>query len=237
MIQNKIMLIYSQSLFAMTIFRNLIQDGTKFYYPVKDSFRRYLGKSVQIENTWVWSTQTVLELYDMEIHQKISLPNYQNLKTMVKRSADQKLWLRNFDARHGRIESGAVVKSRKGLIGIEGGKGICYQWEEKGQCSQGDRCSSRHETQRSCAKTQNTLPPRLLSQPYHEVELCQRREVSEAKVTLGPFFDNRADIIWEVPACERLANIDIRPNANSLKNETGCKAGDKRPFQGWWTTK
>ena len=39
------------------------------------------------------STQlkTVLELYDMDIHQKISMPNYQKLKTMVKRSIDQKL--------------------------------------------------------------------------------------------------------------------------------------------------
>ena len=35
--------------------------------------------------------KTVLELYDMEIHQKISMPNYQKLKTMVKRSVDQKL--------------------------------------------------------------------------------------------------------------------------------------------------
>ena len=40
--------------------------------------------------------KTVLELYDMEIHQKISVPNYQKLKTMVKRCADQKLRLRNF---------------------------------------------------------------------------------------------------------------------------------------------
>ena len=29
--------------------------------------------------------KTVLELYDMEIHQKISVPNYPKLKTMVKR--------------------------------------------------------------------------------------------------------------------------------------------------------
>ena len=49
--------------------------------------------------------KTVLELYDMEIYQKISVPNYQKLKTMVKRSIDQKLRLRNFDARHGRIFS------------------------------------------------------------------------------------------------------------------------------------
>ena len=59
--------------------------------------------------------KTVLELYDMEIHQKISIPNYQKLKTMVKRSIDQELRLRNFDARHDRIETGAVVESRRGL--------------------------------------------------------------------------------------------------------------------------
>ena len=47
--------------------------------------------------------KTVLELYDMEIHQKISMPNYQFLKTMVKRSIDQKLRLRNFDASTGKL--------------------------------------------------------------------------------------------------------------------------------------
>ena len=81
--------------------------------------------------------KTVLKLFDMEIHQKISTPNYQRLKTMVRRSIDQKLRLRNFDARHERIETGAVVKNRKGLSGVEGGKGLCYQWKEKGQCSKG----------------------------------------------------------------------------------------------------
>ena len=59
--------------------------------------------------------KTVVELYDMEIHQKISVPNYQQLKTMVKRRKDQKIRLRNFDARHGRIESRARVKESKGI--------------------------------------------------------------------------------------------------------------------------
>ena len=44
--------------------------------------------------------KTVLEMYDMEIHQKILMPSYQKLKTMVKRSKDQKLRLQNLDARH-----------------------------------------------------------------------------------------------------------------------------------------
>ena len=89
---------------------------------------------------------TVLELPDMEIHQKISLPNNQKLKTMVKRSFDQKLRSRNFDARHGRIETGAMVKNRKEPTGFEGGKGTCYEWKEKGQCSKGDKCSFWHES-------------------------------------------------------------------------------------------
>ena len=74
---------------------------------------------------------------------------------MVKRSLDQKLRLRNFDARHGRIETGAVVKSRKGITGVEGGKGTCYQWK-KDQCSQGDRCSFWHETHDRAQKPEHT---------------------------------------------------------------------------------
>ena len=44
-------------------------------------------------------------------------------------------------------------------------------------------------------KNQNTLPPHLPSQPHHEVDVCRGREVSEAKVTMGPLFDDRAGII------------------------------------------
>ena len=89
--------------------------------------------------------KTVLELHDMEIHQKISMPNYLMLKTMVKRSKDKKLRLRNFDARNERIETGAVVTNRRGLSGVERRQGFCYQRKAKGQCSRGDKCSFRHE--------------------------------------------------------------------------------------------
>ena len=122
------------------------------------------------------------------------MPGCQKLKTMVKRRKDQKLRLQNFDARHGRIETGAVVKNRKGLSGVEGGRGICYQWKEK--------ASVRKETNAVSGmrativlKNQTTKPPHLPSPRCHEVEVWRGREVSEAKVTMGPFFDNRADII------------------------------------------
>ena len=135
-----------------------MQDGTKFYclcqkFQKSDDILESLYKLRIREFAQL---KTVLQLYDMEIHQKMAVPNYQKLKTMVKRRKDQKPRLRNFDAWYGRIESGAVVKSRKELIGVEGGKGICYQWKEKGQCSHGDRWSFRHETQDRAQKPEHT---------------------------------------------------------------------------------
>ena len=119
--------------------------------------------------------KTVLEFYDMESIPKISMPNYQKLKTIFKRCVDQKLRLRNFDARHGKIETGAVLKSRKGLIGVERGQGICYQWKEKGQCSKGDQCSFRHESADRAPK------PTPKATPLSEPSMTRGRSTSRKK--------------------------------------------------------
>ena len=47
--------------------------------------------------------KTVLELYNMEIHQKKAGPDYHRLKTMVKRSIEQNLRMKNFEARSGKL--------------------------------------------------------------------------------------------------------------------------------------
>ena len=70
-----------------------------------------------------------------------------------------KLRLRNFDARNENIETGAVVTSLRGYSGIERGKGICYQWKAKGQCSKGDQCSFRHESHDREKPTPKAAPP------------------------------------------------------------------------------
>ena len=49
----------------------------------------------------------------MEIHQKKAGPDYHRLKTMVKRSLEQTLRMRNFEARNGNFETNAVVKNQK----------------------------------------------------------------------------------------------------------------------------
>ena len=54
--------------------------------------------------------KTVLELYTMEIHQKKAGPDDHRLKTMVKRSIDQNLRMKNFETRNGNYETNAVSR-------------------------------------------------------------------------------------------------------------------------------
>ena len=56
--------------------------------------------------------KTVLELYDLEIHQKKLGPYFHSMKTMVKRSIEQDIRNKNFGARNGNYEKDAVVKNR-----------------------------------------------------------------------------------------------------------------------------
>ena len=56
--------------------------------------------------------KTVLELYDLEIHQKKLGPDYHRLKNMVKRSIEQDIRNKNFGNRIGNCEKNAVVKNQ-----------------------------------------------------------------------------------------------------------------------------
>ena len=56
--------------------------------------------------------KTVLELYDLETHQKKLEPDYHRLKIMLKRSIEQEIRNKNFEARNGNFEKNAVVKSQ-----------------------------------------------------------------------------------------------------------------------------
>ena len=55
--------------------------------------------------------KTLLELYNMENHQKKAGPDYHRSKTMVKRSIEQNVRRKNFFVRIGNYETNAVVKN------------------------------------------------------------------------------------------------------------------------------
>ena len=76
--------------------------------------------------------KTVLELYDLEIHQKKIGPDYHRLKTMVKRSIEQVIRNKNFGARNGNYERNAVVKNQGTKQRGQRILGDCWQCEANG---------------------------------------------------------------------------------------------------------
>ena len=90
----------------------------------------------------IWESEklkTVLALYNMEVHQKQAGPDYHRLKTMVKRSIEQNLRMKNFEARNGNYETIALVKNQRVKQREQRSLGDCWQWKPNGQCSKGDR--------------------------------------------------------------------------------------------------
>ena len=109
--------------------------------------------------------KTVLELYDLEIHQKKLGPDYHRLKTMVKRSIEQDTRNKNFGARNGNYERNAVVKNQETKQRAQRILGDCWQWEFNGQCSGGYNCSFRHDINKRGKSTQpNTSPNSFMHQ-------------------------------------------------------------------------
>ena len=102
--------------------------------------------------------KTVLELYDMEIHQKISTPNYQKIedngeKKYGSETSNTKFWRHKW----GVWDRSSGCESQ-GLSLIERWQGVCYQWKAKGQCSTGDQCSIWHDEDERAKSTPETAP-------------------------------------------------------------------------------
>ena len=108
--------------------------------------------------------KTVLELYNMEIHQKKAGPDYHRLKTMVKRSIEQNLRMKNFEARNGKFETSAVVKNQGTKKREQRSAGDFWQCKANGQCSKGDNCSFRHDINKRAKSTQPNPSPRSSTQ-------------------------------------------------------------------------
>ena len=179
-----------------------------------------------ILNNW----KTLSQLYDMEIHQKTSTPNYQKLKTMVNRRTDQKLRLRNFDARHGKIETGAVVKSRQGLsVVVREEEENVTSGKKKASVRRVDRCSFQHKSHKRATPTPKAAPS-------SEPSMTQGRFASRKKSVRGRSqtwqkSSTTVQILWEEYLHANVLWMWASARVPILqKNETGCEAGDKCLF-------
>ena len=164
--------------------------------------------------------KTVLELYDMDIiHQKVSMPNYQRLKTMVK----NKYWSETSTAKFWR----QTWENRNRCSGQES-QGIKWCWKRKryllqvggkGQCSKGDEYSFRHESNDRAKPTPKAGPPSEPQSSKTRGKSVSRKRNARGRSRSEKF--NRPpsslNTSWKVLAPNRLVNIGILPNVNSFK--------------------
>ena len=93
--------ISSVSLEMATIDRILIPYGMKFLLTtIEVPNDKILESLCKMRVRRSDQLQTVLAFYEQEIHQDRTKPSYQKLKTMEKRQKDQKIRIRNFQARN-----------------------------------------------------------------------------------------------------------------------------------------
>ena len=169
--------------------------------------------------------KTVLELYNMEIHQKKAGPDCHRLKTMVNRRTEQNLRLKTFEARNGNYERNAVVKNQGTKQREQRTLGDCWQWKANGQCSKGDNCSFRHDINKRATSTQpNPSPSSSTRQNEKNASRTRspRGKIPSCRMSRCPCKDylkgtctNSFCEKWHPPECL------------FYKSENGCRLGDK----------
>ena len=160
--------------------------------------------------------KTVLELYDLEIHQKKAGPDFHRLKTMVKRSIEQDLRNRNFGIRNGNYERNAVVKNQGTKQRVQRILGDCWQWETNGQCIEGDNCSFRHDVNKRAKTTQPNSSPNSFMQQ------------DERKNIENPMSQRTVPVVECLDGHARITSKELAP-IHSVKSGTLQNACSTRP--------
>ena len=158
--------------------------------------------------------KTVLELYDLEIHQKKLGPDYHRLKTMVKRSIEQEFRNNNFRNRIGNFEKNAVVKNQGTKQRVQRILGDCWQWETNGQCVKGDNCSFRHDTNKRSFMRQSERKPSRTRSPRGKSPSGRMSRWLCKDYLRGTCNDSSCKR-WHPPECL------------FYKNKNGCRFGEK----------
>ena len=210
--------------------------GRSFIVYVKDTIWWCLGKSVQIENTWVCATQNCTRSVrhgdlSEDIDAQLSKIEDDGEEEYRSETPIAKLWRQTRENRNR-----SSCQESKGLKWRWNRKRYLLPVERKRPVFEGRPVQFQAWEWWSCTKNQNTMPPRFLSQPCHEVEARREKEAPEAEVRLAEFFDYRADIVRKVLVRDNLVSIGILPNFNFYKTESGCWVQVSVPASSGWRT-
>ena len=161
----------------------------------------------------------------MEINQKKAGPDYHRLKTMVKRSIEQNLRIKNFDARNGNYERNAVVKNQVTKQREQKTLGDCWQWKANGQCSKGDNCSFRHDTNKRAKSTQPNPSPS--SSTRQNERNASRTRSPRGKSPSGRMSRLHCKVYLKGTCTNSFCEKWHSPESLFYKSENGCRFGEK----------
>ena len=163
----------------------------------------------------------------MEIHQKKKAgPDYHRFKTMVKRSIEQILRIKNFEARNGNDEINALVKNQGAKQRGQRTLGECWQWKANGQCSKGSNCSFRHDISKRANSTQPD--PSSSSSTRQNEGNASRTKSPRGRSPSGRMFRLLARITSkELATIHSLKNGILQYACSTNKTKSGCRIGEK----------
>ena len=173
--------------------------------------------------------KTVSETHEIEIHQKMSKPEYQRLEIMVKRTLEQKIKSGNFQARNERNGIGAVFKNRREKRGGERGRGECYQWRASGTVFQKETAAASATMEVRVRKsTPKSLP---CSEPHKDGKESSRKKNLRSRSPFGksprePCLDHLQGWCTR-PSCDPWHP----PECQNYKKPSGCRFGEKCAFK------
>ena len=172
--------------------------------------------------------KTVLELYDLEIHQKKLGLDYHRFKTMVKRSIEQEIRNKKFGSRNGNFEKNAVVKNSGTKQRVQSILGDCWQWETNGQCVKGDNCSFRHDINKRGKMTQpNPFPTSFMQ---HNERKSSRTRSPRGRSLSGRTSRWPCKDYFRGTCNNSFCEKWHPPECLFYKTKSGCRFGEKCSF-------
>ena len=144
---------------------------------------------------------------------------------MVKRSIEQNLRIKNFEARNGNYETNAVVKNQGTKQREQKSLGDCWQWEANKQCSRGDNCTFRHDIKKRAKPTQPNPSPRSSTRQNEKNASRTRSPSPSGRMFRLPCKDYLKETCT-ISFCEKWHP----PECLFYKTKSGCRFGEKCPY-------
>ena len=219
MIPFLITLICSQLLFAM-MFRNSIRGNSTVYDQGATWWRP--GKCVQIENTWVWSTQNRIGI----VWHGISSEDIDARSSNIENDGEEK---HRSETQTAKLWRQKMRELKQGQWLRIAGVNVVLK-EDKENAINGKRMDSVREETSVVSGTMNISVQSRLNHRHKEVEVRRGKRASSGWSPSGKFARQPCKVYLKGICTKSPCDSWHSPECQFCKSESGCKFGDKCSF-------